>query len=189
MLSNKTIEAVKNLWAKLSVEVPAKPVVKLEDVTLMDGTILTVDKMEVGSPATFTGADGVAIPAEGAYEYEGGTIVCAAGVVTEIKPKEADKQPEPNPAAPSEEMAAILSRLSTIEEAYKKSLATNQTLEAQLSENKKAVVVALQAIEEFNTTAVAVSLEAASKGKAKVVKAYEEMSKHEQLLFNKGKLS
>lgn len=162
MLNDKTKEAVKNFIAKLGIELPAKPVVKLEDVTLMDGTILTVDAMEVGSPATFTGADGVAIPAEGEYEYEGGTIVCAAGVVTEIKPKEADVQKEV-PAAPSEEMAAILSRLSTIEEAYKKSLATNQTLEAQLSENKKAVVVALSAIEEFNTASVAVSLEAQNK--------------------------
>lgn len=178
MLSNKTIEAVKSLWAKLSIEVPAKPVVKLEDVTLMDGTILTVDAMEVGSPATFTGADGVAIPAEGEYEYEGGTIVCAAGVVTEIKTKEADKQVDA-PAAPSEEMAAILSRLSAIEDAYKNSLAANQTLEAQLSENKKGLVVALSAIEEFNTTAVAVSLEAASKKKPTELE-FSKMTEHQK---------
>lgn len=177
MLNDKTKEAVKNFIAKLGIELPAKPVVKLEDVTLMDGTILTVDAMEVGSPAKFTGADGVAIPAEGEYEYEGGTIVCAAGVVTEIKPKEPVAPVEPT--APSEEMAAILSRLSTIEEAYKKSLATSQTLEAQLSENKKGLVVALSAIEEFNTTAVAVSLEANNKKKPTELE-FSKMTEHQK---------
>lgn len=184
MLNDKTKEAVKNFIAKLGIELPAKPVVKLEDVTLMDGTMLTVGAMEVGSPATFTGADGVAIPAEGEYEYEGGTIVCAAGVVTEIKPKEADVQPEA-PAAPSEEMAAILSRLSTIEEAYKKSLATNQTLEAQLSENKKGLVVALQAIEEFNITAVAVSLEANKKSKKALEVEFKDMTEFQKYQIEK----
>jgi hypothetical protein len=180
MLNDKTKEAVKNFIAKLGIELPAKPVVKLEDVTLMDGTILTVDAMEVGSPAMFTGADGVAIPAEGAYEYEGGTIVCAAGVVTEIKPKEVEegKQPEA-PAAPSEEMAAILSRLDAVEKAYQSSLAAKTTLEAELAENKKGLVVALSAIEEFNTTAVAVSLEA-QKSKKMTELEFSKMTEHQK---------
>jgi hypothetical protein len=178
MLNDKTKEAVKNFIAKLGIELPAKPVVKLEDVTLMDGTILTVDAMEVGSPAMFTGADGVAIPAEGEYEYADGTIVCAAGVVTEIKPKEADKQPEEKPE-PSEEMAAILSRLDAVEKAYQSQLAAKTTLEAELAETKKAAVVALSAIEEFNTTAVAVNLES-QKSKKMTELEFSKMSEHQK---------
>lgn len=187
MLNEKTQNLVKSFIAKLGIELPAKPVVKLEDVTLIDGTMLTVDAMEVGSPATFTGADGVAIPAEGEYELaDGSKIVCAAGVVTEIKPKEADVQPEPVDPTESE-MKAMLSKLSERLDTIEKNGAKVTTLEAELAENKKGLVVALSAIEEFNTTAVAVSLEA-QKGTKKTVKSYEEMTNHEKMLFNKGKL-
>ena len=181
MLNEKTQNLVKSFIAKLGIELPAKPVVKLEDVTLMDGTMLTVDSMEVGSPAMFTGADGVAIPAEGEYELaDGSKIVCAAGVVTEIKPMEVEDEKQPEaPAAPSEEMAAILSRSSIVEEAYKNSLAAKQTLEAELAENKKGLVVALSAIEEFNTTAVAVSLEA-QKSKKVTELEFSKMSEHQK---------
>jgi len=164
MLSEKTKETVKSYLAKLGIDLPAtkvEPVVtKLEDVALIDGTMLSVDKMEVGAMATFTGADGVAIPAEGEFELAaGGKVICAAGVITEIMPKEADAQPEPA----EEEMKAMLSKLSerldTVEKAYKASLETNKALEAELKENKKGLAAAFGAIEEFDKAAVAISLE------------------------------
>jgi len=156
MLSQETKDALKSALIKLGINLPAKPVVKLEDVALIDGTMLSVDVMEVGSAATFTGADGVAIPAEGEFELaDGSTVMCAGGLITEIKPKEADTQPEtPEVPAPNAEMAAILSRLEAIEKRV-----SNTSLEAQLSETNKAVVVALGAIEKMNENAVALSLE------------------------------
>ena len=188
-LSEKAKNAVASYLAKFGIDLPAKkveptePAVKLEDVKLIDGTMLSVDKMEVGSAATFTGADGVAVPAEGEFELEDGTkVICAAGLITEIKPKEADHQPEPVES----EMKAMLSKLSERLDAIEKNN-TVTALEAELSETKKGLGVALSAINELNNSAVALSLEA-QKGNKKVVKSYEEMSNHEKVLFNKGKL-
>ena len=96
MLSKETKDALKSALLKFGIDLPATQVVKLEDVTLIDGTMLSVDKMEVGAMATFTGADGVAVPAEGEFELADGTkVICMAGVITEIMTKEADVQPEP----------------------------------------------------------------------------------------------
>lgn len=191
-LSEKAKNAVASYLAKFGIDLPAKKVesavAKLEDVKLIDGTMLSVDSMEVGASATFTGADGVAIPADGEFELEDGTkVVCAAGVISEIKPKEADKQPEP--VEPSEsEMNAILSKLSERLDAIEKnSTASKTTLEAELAETKKGLAVALSAIKEFNDSSVALNLEA-QKASKKVVKRYEEMSNYEKMLFNKGKL-
>lgn len=189
MLSEKQKDAVKNYLAKFGIDLPAKKVdadvTKLEDVKLIDGTILSVDKMEVGAGAKFTGADGVAIPAEGSYELEDGTtVVCAGGLITEIKPKEDDAQPKPNA-----EMAAILSRLEAIEKNHK---ATQTTLEAQLSETKKSneelkkgLVVALSSIDELNTTAVSINLESQKADKVEV--PYEKMTKRQQMEYNRNK--
>lgn len=168
-LSEKTKNLVKDLWAKFSVDMPAKKVeadvTKLEDVKLIDGTMLSVDKMEVGSAATFTGADGVAIPAEGEFELEDGTkVICAAGVVTEIKPKEADVQPEPV----EEDMKAILSKLSERLDAIEKNGAVKTSLETELAETKKGLGVALSAINELNNSAVALSLESQKEVKKEI---------------------
>ncbi len=190
-LSEKAKNAVASYLAKFGIDLPAKkvetpaePAVKLEDVKLIDGTMLSVDKMEVGAAANFTGADGVAIPAEGEFELEDGTkVICAAGVVTEIKPKEADVQPE----AVESEMKAMLSKLSERIDAMEKSNAVKTNLETELAETKKGLGVALSAIKEFNDSSVALSLEA-QKGTKKVVKSYEQMSNYEKMLFNKGKL-
>lgn len=188
-LSDNTKKLITDFWNKLSVDMPAKKiepaVTKLEDVKLIDGTMLSVDKMEVGAMATFTGADGVAIPAEGEFELEDGTkVICAAGVITEIKPKEADAQPEPVES----EMKAMLSKISERLDAIEKNnTATKTALEAELTETKKGLVVALSAINEFNNSAVALSLESQNKSN-KVVKSYDQMTNHEKMLFNKGKL-
>lgn len=159
MLSKETKDALKSALLKLGIDLPATQVVKLEDVALIDGTMLSVDKMEVGAKATFTGADGVAVPAEGEFELADGTkVICMAGVITEIMTKEADVQPEPIEPVESE-MKAILSRLEALEKNY----ATKQNLEAQLSETKKGLQVALSAIDAMDKNAVALNLEANNK--------------------------
>ena len=168
MLSKETKDALKSALLKLGIDLPATQVVKLEDVALIDGTMLSVDKMEVGANATFTGADGVAVPAEGEFELADGTkVICMAGVITEIMAKEADVQPEPIEPVESE-MKAILSRLEALEKNY----ATKQNLEAQLSETKKGLQVALSAIDAMDKNAVALNLEANNK----VEKNYNELT-------------
>lgn len=174
-LSQKTIEAVRNLWTKLSTDLPAKkvepvaPVVKLEDVSLIDGTMLSVDKMEVGAMATFTGADGVAVPAEGEFELaDGQKVICAAGIITEIKPKEADAQPESSESEMKTMLSKLSERLDSVEKMYQETLAAKTTLEAQLSETKNGLAVALSAIDEFNTAAVSISLESQKPAKKEV---------------------
>lgn len=185
-LSEKTKNLVKDLWAKFSVDMPAKkveptePAVKLEDVKLIDGTMLSVDKMEVGAAATFTGVDGVAIPAEGEFELEDGTkVICAGGLVTEIKPKEADAQPEPV----EEDMKAILSKLSERIDAMEKSNAVKTNLETELAETKKGLGVALSAINEFNNSAVALSLESQKEVKKEI--DFNKLSNYEKYQLSK----
>jgi len=167
MLSKETKDALKSALLKLGIELPATQVVKLEDVALIDGTMLSVDKMEVGAMASFVGADGVAVPAEGEFELADGTkVICAAGVITEILAKEADVQPEPL----EDEMKAILSRLEALEKGY----AAKQTnLETQLSETKKGLQVALSAIESIDKNSVALNLEANNKT---VTKNYNDLT-------------
>ena len=169
MLSKETKDALKSALLKLGIDLPATQVVKLEDVALIDGTMLSVDKMEVGAMATFTGADGVAVPAEGEFELaDGSKVICVAGVITEIMAKEMDVQPEPIEPVESE-MKAILSRL----EALEKSFNVKQNLEAELSETKKGLQVALSAIDSMDKNAVAINLEANNKT---VAKNYNELT-------------
>lgn len=160
MLSKETKDALKSALLKFGIDLPATKVeTKLEDVALIDGTTLSVDKMEVGAMATFTGVDGVAVPAEGEFELADGTkVICMAGVITEIMTKEADVQPEPTESVESD-MKAILSRLEALEKNY----ATKQNLEAQLSETKKGLQVALTAIDAMDKNSVALNLEANTK--------------------------
>ena len=150
------ITRIKQALAFSKIEVPVKEVVKLEDVTLMDGTMLVVDKVEVGSNAMFNDA-----PAEGEFETaDGSTIICVGGLVTEIKPKEADVQPEP-----MTDMTAILSRLEALEAKY---LAGQTTLTAQMNATKKHLNTALEAIENVSSRSVAVSLEVEKPTKQKL---------------------
>jgi hypothetical protein len=184
MLSKETKEKLVNALQKFGIELPAtkvEPVItRLEDVALIDGTMLMVDKLEVGAKAEFMGADGIAIPAEGEFELaDGSKVICAGGLIAEIMPKEVEAQPEP-----VNEMAAILSRLEAIE----KSMTSNKaSLETQMGEQSKAIEVALSAVNELAKVPVAMSLESQKPSK-KTVKAYEDMTNHEKMLFNKGKI-
>ena len=167
MLSKETKDALKSALLKLGIELPATKVetevVKLEDVALIDGTMLSVDKMEVGAMASFVGADGMSMPAEGTYELADGTkIMCVAGLITEIMPKEAEVEVEiESKAKPLEdEMKAILSRLEALEKVYS---SKQTTLEAELTETKKGLSIALSAIDAMDKNSVALNLEANTK--------------------------
>lgn len=196
-------ERIKNAFLDLGITIPAKkvdaPVVKLEDVALADGTMLNVDAMEVGSNATFTGADGIPVPAEGTYEVaaDGAMIVCVAGAITEIKPKEVE-------AEPAQDMATVLSKLSELSERvkafdgkFKKQEDEKKALEIKLEKTELGVSKAFELMQEVSSQAAGVALELqdASKGKKKITpfkelsaEEYNALSKHQQLLYNKGKL-
>lgn len=165
MLSKETKEKLQSALLKLGIELPAikveTEVVKLEDVALIDGTMLSVDKMEVGAMASFIGADGMSMPAEGTYELAEGTkVMCVAGVITEIMPKEAETEVEIEVSPVNEDMKAILSRLEALEKIY----SNKQTnLEAELTETKKGLQVALSAIDAMDKNSVALNLESNNK--------------------------
>jgi hypothetical protein len=170
MLSKETKDALKSALLKLGIELPATQVVKLEDFALIDGTMLSVDKMEVGAMASFVGADGVAVPAEGEFELADGTkVICVAGLITEIVTKEAEVEIETQAKPLEDEMKAILSRLEALEKNY----TTKQNLETQLSETKKGLSVALSAIDAMDKNAVALNLEANNKT---VTKNYNDLT-------------
>lgn len=165
MLSKETKDALKSALLKLGIELPATKVetevVKLEDVALIDGTMLSVDKMEVGAMASFVGADGISMPAEGTYELADGTMItCVAGLITEIMPKEAEVEIESQVKPLEDEMKAILSRLEALEKVYS---SKQTTLEAELTETKKGLSVALSAIDAMDKNSVALNLEANTK--------------------------
>ena len=52
MLSKETKDALKSALLKLGIDLPAKQVVKLEDVTLIDGTVFD-SSVDRGEPAEF----------------------------------------------------------------------------------------------------------------------------------------
>ena len=174
MLSKETKEKLQSALLKLGIELPAKKVeTKLEDVALIDGTMLSVDKMEVGAMASFVGADGMSMPAEGTYELADGTMItCVAGLITEIMPKEAEVEIESQAKPLEEDMKAILSRLEALEKIY----STKQTnLEAELTETKKGLQVALSAIESIDKNSVALNLESNNSKKTET-KNYNELT-------------
>jgi hypothetical protein len=184
MLSKETKDALKSALLKLGIELPATKVetevVKLEDVALIDGTMLSVDKMEVGAMASFVGADGMVMPAEGTYELADGTMItCVAGLITEIVTKEAEVEIETQAKPLEDEMKAILSRLEVLEKGY----AAKQTnLETQLSETKKGLQIALSAIDAMDKNSVALNLEANNKT---VAKNYNELTSLELFKLRK----
>jgi hypothetical protein len=101
------------------------------------------------------------MPAEGTYELADGTkIMCVAGLITEIMPKEAEVEIESQAKPLEDEMKAILSRLEALEKVYS---SKQTTLEAELTETKKGLSVALSAIDAMDKNSVALNLEANTK--------------------------
>ena len=84
ILGKELTEKVKS-FLKLNAT-PVKVNVKLDDIALNDGTILTVDKMEVGATATITNADGVVPAPDGEYvDTDGNNYTVVGGLITEIE--------------------------------------------------------------------------------------------------------
>ena len=130
--------------------------VKLEDVMLKDGTVLQVEKMEVGAMANIVTPEGVMPAADGEYVAEDGTVITVmGGLIAEIATA-AEEAPEaevaPVVAGINSQLEAVTKRLADIEAKF-----SAQTIE--LNETKKGLGVALSSVEKLTKQPVAISLE------------------------------
>ena len=132
---------------------------QMAEAILEDGTSIYTDSDAWAVEVRVFGkdADGNEVAlADGEYKLaDGTTITVTSGIVAEIATaqEEATESSEPNP------MDALMARLAAVEEQLKNLSSTNATLETQLGETKKALSVSLEAIDQMNEKAVAISLE------------------------------
>ena len=189
LLGVDLVGKVKALALKFSGEeivvAPVAPIeVKLTDVPLKDGSVLQVDKMEVGGMASLVSADGVVPAPDAEYVAEDGTVITVmGGLIAEIATATEE--------APEAEVAPVVAGINSQLEAINKEISdmkarfSAQTLE--LNETKKGLGIALSSMEKLVSQPVAISLEK-QKPTKKAPVVYEEMTNHQKMLFNKGKL-
>lgn len=195
ILGKELTEKVKS-FLKLNAT-PVKVEVKLDDITLNDGTILTVDKMEVGATATITTADGVVTAPDGEYTSQDGTVITVmGGLVAEIatKEEEAPEMPETTPAAPATmdaitELKALVAKMEKqSNDNLTKLIKENKSLKIELASQKAGLQIALSAIDKIAETPVAISLESQSTPKVSLNDIpYEKMTNYQKLQYNRSK--
>lgn len=193
ILGEKTILKIKTL---LSEQVAATPVVApvvdtpiaLAEVTLKDGSKISYEgeKLDVGVAVKMVNADlSSAELIDGEYELEDGSkIYVKGGLVEKIEAVVA----APVVEVPELDMNA---RVAALESTLKAMTDKDKAAETMLSR-----LDAIEKISNSNSVAVKTTLEAinaivempAAEPILMQKKAYNEMSKHEKLLFNKGKL-
>ncbi len=125
------------------------------ETKLVDGTTLSVDKMEVGGVANIVSEAGTLPAADGEYEAEDGTkITVMGGVITAITPKEMEPQPEApegeNPMAQA--MAALTAKLAALETEFASLKSENANLKVAMSQVNDATKVSLSAINSIVST-------------------------------------
>lgn len=158
------------------------------ETKLKDGTTLSVDKMEVGGKAQLISEAGVVDAPDADYEAEDGTVITvSSGLVSAIKKVEAPAASAPDNGMPAM-MAALTARLDAIETKFTASQNENSTLKTQLEALTSANKVTLSAVNIILSAPAGDPVIDKNKKTARKEKAYEDMTKHEQLLFNKGKL-
>jgi len=187
LLGVDLVAKVKALALKFStetvVEAPkeAPTAVKLEDVMLKDGTVLQVEKMEVGAMANIVTPEGVMPAADGEYVAENDTVIMVmGGLISEIKVAEIVEEVEveeaPVVAGINSQLEAVTKRLSDIEAKFE-----SQTIE--LNETKKGLGVALSSVEKLTKQPVAISLEKQKPSSKRI----EEMTELEKFRAYKSK--
>lgn len=180
LFSKEKIAEIKSTLLKFTEE-EKQPEVKMEDVTLKDGSVLMVEKMEVGSPATMTTADGVIPAPDGEYVAENGNVITVmGGLIAEIATaeEEAPEASEATPTAPTTDMAKELAelkqRLAALED-------KNKTVETKMAETNKGLAVALSAVNAIVESPVSLSLEAQRPAQ----KEYKELTALEKFKLRK----
>ncbi|MBK6836717.1 MAG: hypothetical protein IPG89_21640 [Bacteroidetes bacterium] len=192
VLGEKTILKIKTL---LSEQVAATPVVAVVDtpialaeVTLKDGSKISYEgeKLDVGVAVKLVNADGSSAEIiDGEYELEDGSkIYVKGGLVEKIEAAIV----APVVEVPELDMA---SRVAALESTLKAMTDKDKATETMLSRLEE-----IEKISNSNSVAVKTTLEAinaivempAADPIVSNKKDYKDMSKHEKLLFNKGKL-
>ena len=178
LLGVDLVGKVKSLALKFSGEeivvAPVAPIeVKLTDVPLKDGSVLQVDKMEVGGMASLVSADGVVPAPDAEYVAEDGTVITVmGGLIAEIATATEE--------APEAEVAPVVAGINSQLEAINKEISdmkarfSAQTLE--LNETKKGLGIALSSMEKLVSQPVAISLEKQKPSSKK----FEEMTELEK---------
>ena len=178
LLGVDLVGKVKALALKFSGEeivvAPVAPIeVKLTDVPLKDGSVLQVDKMEVGGMASLVSADGVGPAPDAEYIAEDGTVITVmGGLIAEIATATEE--------APEAEVAPVVAGINSQLEAINKEISdmkarfSAQTLE--LNETKKGLGIALSSMEKLVSQPVAISLEKQKPSSKK----FEEMTELEK---------
>ena len=185
----------KGLWEKIKLafsEVTAAPVVApivapapiaLAQVKTKDGAMISYEgeKLEVGVAVKMVGADGVSSDiTDGEYELEDGSkVTVKGGLVESIVPMVA---PIVEPLATPEMMAKLTEVQTQLEAQTKKYDALSlkfEAMEKTLSTNTSHVKTSLEAINAICETPAAEPITATKK--------FEEMTKAEQVKFNRGK--
>lgn len=94
---------------------PAEPVKMMVDVPLKDGTIVKVDKLEVGGMVTLNDA-----PAPDAVHLteDGRKVTTVGGVITEIGTEEVEPMPEEMKALPAK-VGEMKAQFAAVENTYK----------------------------------------------------------------------
>lgn len=135
----------------------AAPVVAPTNLTtietkLVDGTTLSVDKMEVGGMANIISEAGTLPAPDGAYEAEDGTMITVAGgLITAITPKAEEPMVEPVVDA-NAAMSALTARLAALESKF-------AGVEVSMASVSDATKVTLSAISSIISTSVAEPIE------------------------------
>jgi len=151
----KQIQELTVKFSEIPAIAPANPAptnLATIETKLVDGTTLSVDKMEVGGVANIVSEAGTLPAMDGEYEAEDGTkITVMGGVITAIAPKEVEEVEEA-PASPIAEMAALTARLAALETEFANVKAENANLKVAMSQVNDAIKVSLSAINSIIAT-------------------------------------
>lgn len=147
MTAKDILLGVKDLLLKFNTQAPAAPVVEpaepvkmAADVTLKDGSIVQVDKLEVGGLVT---KEGQPVPDAEHVLEDGRTITTVAGAITEIKEAASATPSEPVEEDMKKQVGEIAQKFAAVEQGYK---AKFEAQEANVKVLKESVDKLLEAV-------------------------------------------
>ena len=186
------------LVSKIKEHIKMSNQVKLAEAMTVDGKTLSFEgeKLAVGTNVSVK-EDDVLTPAEGKFEVVNldGTkvnVTAVAGVVTEVmdvpteQKKDEIKPDAPKPEDPMAALVAMETKMSAQKDSFETKL---KEIEVKFSAQSK-LIETLQADNKVLLEMADALVKTPVKDKDAIVitKAYEEMTNHEKMLFNKGKL-
>ena len=153
MTAKEGIEAIKKLlFSDPAAPVPAPaPVaaapVKMEQVSTVDGVVLSIDKKEVGGSVMI---DGVAAP-DAEYQLNDGTfLTVAGGLITAVETKGSEAVDDPNAVA----MAAFKLEFESFKGEFSQHKQAFAAVQNELATNKAAFAQLMQVVETMSNASV-----------------------------------